>query len=327
MVDRNLCRKVLIGGGSITPLIIPSSETGGTGLMNPSIFILDDRILVNVRHVNYTLYHSEGNQQYQNRFGPLVYINPENDVKLKTINFICELSDNFKIVNNYKVDTSKLDVDPMWDFHGLEDARLFEWNKHLYLCGVRRDTTPTGIGRMELSEIKIEKGTVKEVGRYRISPPDNADTYCEKNWVPVLNMPYHFLKWTNPTEVIKVDLKTKTSETVHLSDKINTDVPDFRGGSQVFNWEGYRVAVMHQVNLFSNRLGQKDSTYMHRFVVWDKDWSIVKFSEPFSFMTGEIEFCCGAAIYKNDLLITFGFQDNAAYLLKVPGKMISSLLL
>ena len=32
-------------------------------------------------------------------------------------------------------------------------------------------------------------------------------------------------------------------------------------------------------------------------------------------MTGKIEFCIGLARYKDDILITFGFQDNSSYLL------------
>lgn len=46
-------------GGSIHPLIIPSECTDGTGLMNPSILVDDDKIRVLIRHVNYTFYHSE----------------------------------------------------------------------------------------------------------------------------------------------------------------------------------------------------------------------------------------------------------------------------
>jgi hypothetical protein len=34
-------------------------------------------------------------------------------------------------------------------------------------------------------------------------------------------------------------------------------------------------------------------------------------------MGAEIEFACGMTEYKDQILITFGFQDNAAYLLAV----------
>jgi hypothetical protein len=34
-------------------------------------------------------------------------------------------------------------------------------------------------------------------------------------------------------------------------------------------------------------------------------------------LNADVEFAVGMCEYKNDYLITFGFQDNAAYLLKV----------
>ena len=49
----------LDNGGSIHPLIIPASITNGTGLMNPSVYNDNGKIIVNLRHVNYTFYHSE----------------------------------------------------------------------------------------------------------------------------------------------------------------------------------------------------------------------------------------------------------------------------
>ena len=34
-------------------------------------------------------------------------------------------------------------------------------------------------------------------------------------------------------------------------------------------------------------------------------------------MAAGVEFCCGLAIYNDQVLMTFGYQDNAAFLLKV----------
>jgi hypothetical protein len=58
--------------------------------------------------------------------------------------------------------------------------------------------------------------------------------------------------------------------------------------------------------------------YYHRIVVWDKQWKVVYTSDDFSFMTGMIEFSCGMAEYKDNILVTFGYEDNAAYLLTIP---------
>jgi FkbM family methyltransferase len=333
-MNRNLCKKVLSEGGSLVPLLISSQDSKGLGLMNPSVLLDETKILLNLRNINYTLYHSENNQGFINRFGPLAYLHPENDMHLRTYNFYCELDpEKLNITRYHPIDTSTFDQVPLWDFVGLEDARLFRWEGKLYTCGVRRDTTPNGEGRMELceiiekdaSELKEGESPIKEISRIRIEPPGDH-TYCEKNWMPILDMPYHFVKWCNPTQVVKVNLRTKTSETVFLGASTIPNIPDFRGSSQVIKYKEYRICLIHEVNLFRNKLEQKDATYLHRFLVWDKDWNLVKMSDVFSFMDGEIEFCCGMALYKKDLLITFGFQDNAAFLLRVPEKLIDEII-
>jgi hypothetical protein len=43
-------------------------------------------------------------------------------------------------------------------------------------------------------------------------------------------------------------------------------------------------------------------------------------------MGAKIEFCCGMTEHQNDLLITFGFQDNAAYLLRVPQDVVKNFI-
>jgi len=310
----NLCKRALENGGSINYLIIPSNLTEGLGLTNPSILFIDNSFLLNLRHVQYTLYHSEGNQKFQSLWGPLAYINPEDDVTLRTTNYLCQLDSNTLAIDKaVKVNTSELDVEPLWEFIGLEDARIVDWNEHIYLTGVRRDTKSDGEGRMELS--LITKGA-KETKRTRIEPPVKA--YCEKNWMPILDMPFHYVKWTSPTEVVKVDPKKGTSKTVSLVEQTITFPKDIRGGSQVITVGDYRIALTHEVDLWFNKQGKKDAQYYHRFIVWDKDWKIVAKSEDFKFMTANIEFSCGLAFDGNDFIIPFGFQDSTAFILKLP---------
>jgi hypothetical protein len=317
MKNSNFVKYAVQHGGSLYPLIIPASLTDGTGLMNPSVLVDNGKILVIIRHVNYTFYHSE-EKLFQHTWGPLTYVHPENDMHLRTTNYYCELNENFEIVRYNKIDTSAFDTyEPMWDFVGLEDARIFRWDGKLYISGVRRDTTTNGQGRMELSEIVVEPDCVREVSRLRIPPPTDPNSYCEKNWMPVIDLPYHYVKWCNPTELVKVDINEKTSKTVFLGS--NSPFPrDQRGGSQIITLGDYYLTVTHEVNLFNSEVGRKDGVYQHRFVIWDKNWEILNFSEEFSFMSAHVEFAIGMCEYGDDLLITFGFQDNAAYLLKVP---------
>jgi hypothetical protein len=317
----NFVKQVIESGGNIHPLLLPSTETGGTGIMNPSIFIDGDKILCNIRHVNYTLFHCEGEQLFGNRHGPLAYINPENDIKLRTNNFLCELNKDFTIKKWNKIDTTKLDIEPVWEFIGLEDGRVVRWEDKLFFTGVRRDTKTNGEGRMELSEIVDNK----EIRRDRIEPPNDPNSYCEKNWMPVIDKPFHYVKWANPTELVKVDPTNGTSQTVHLSNTIN--IPrDLRGGSQIIPYKDGYFAITHEVDLFKSEEGRKDAVYYHRFIVWDKDFNILKITPEFHFMDADVEFCVGIAEYKNEYLITFGFQDNAAYLLRAPKTIIEEFI-
>lgn len=321
----NLAKIALENGGKVAPLIIPSSLTGGTGLMNPSVFIDDGKILVNIRHVNYTFYHSE-EKLYQHQWGPLTYIHPEHDMHLRTWNWYCELDNEFNIVRYHKVDTSKFDTyEPMWDFVGLEDARIFRWDGKLYLSGVRRDTTTNGQGRMELSEIVVAEDGVTEVSRVRIDPPKNPDSYCEKNWMPIIDKPYHYVKWTSPTEVVKVDPDTGKSETIYHHDYIQFP-RDLRGGSQVIKFGDHYIAVTHEVDFLQSEVGRKDARYLHRFIVWNEDFTVFAYSKEFSFMDAHVEFCIGMQLVDNEFIFTFGYQDNGAYILKCPSYVVVDFL-
>jgi hypothetical protein len=312
---KNLAKQVIANGGNIIPLIISHLDTNGTGLLNPSIFNDNGRLILNLRHVQYTLYHTRG--KFENRYGPLAYLNPENDITLRTNNYFCSLDDDLSITSFSKIDTSRYDTTPVWEFIGLEDVRLVRWDDKLYACGVRRDTKPNGEGRMELSELEILDNKVTEISRFRIPVPFNNDSYCEKNWMPILDMSYHFVKWTNPTEVVKVDPINKTCEQVFLGHPYSAK-RDIRGGSQVVTIGDYRVAITHEADLWKNKNNNKEATYRHRIVTWDKEWNVVNVSDEFDFMTGYIEFCCGLAIKDDNVLISFGYGDNAAYLLNMP---------
>lgn len=313
---RNFANFCLDNGGIIKPLIIPAQSTNGTGLFNPTIYVDGDKILVNIRHCQYTLYHSEL-QNYEHHWGPLLYLNPENDVTLRTTNFFCNITEDLDIEKIFKVDTSEHDVEPIWTFIGLEDARIIKWHGKLYLSGVRRDTTTDGQGRMELSELMFGEDFVKEVSRHRIPAPNGDNSYCEKNWMPIIDQPFHYVKWSNPVEVVKYDMNEKTCETVALKDFDKTLGYALRGGSQVIPYKDGYLALHHVTDLFFSDAGRKNATYRHQFTHWDKDWNVIKRSRVFDFMDGHIEFSCGMAKHNNDYLITFGFQDNAAYIAKI----------
>jgi hypothetical protein len=322
-----LCKLALENHGFIHPMVVPLSNNLGPSLSNPTILISKSKeILINLRNLNYVLYHSESGL-FEHSWGPLCYLHEENNQRLVTNNILCKLNTNFQIISHNIIDTTFLDEDPIWEFVGLEDGRLVEWDDKLFLSGVRRDTTTNGVGRMELSEIVYKKDKVIEQSRFRIPAPGQNDSYCEKNWMPILDKPYTYIKWTNPTEVVEVDPLTKTCKTIILTEhKLLGINYDLRGGSQVIPFNGYYLAVVHEVDLYQSEAGKKNANYRHRFVVWDKNLELIEVSEAFGFMGAKIEFCCGLAEFEDKLLITFGFQDNAAYLLGMPKTLLGRFL-
>jgi predicted GH43/DUF377 family glycosyl hydrolase len=321
-------------GGSIHPITLPKELTGETGIMNPSIFMHEGRILLNVRHVNYTLYHSEG-KKFPHLWGPLQYIHPENDVSLTTHNIMCELDANMNILSAGRIKMNLDTGEPTWNFIGLEDGRLFSWEDRLFLCGVRRDAyDDKGTGRMEMCEIEFIDNEWQEVGRHPIPAPGDDATFCEKNWMPVIDMPWHFVKWCNPTEVIKYDAETRTTTTVHLNEdnKVQSLYRDLRGGTQVYPiGKGHRLTLTHETDLYKDAFGRKDGHYNHRVVVWDEDWNIIHYTKDFHFMgtqidhtTGyeyNIEFATGMMFLDGHVVIAYGYQDNGTYILKMPEKV------
>ena len=334
----NLAKLAIQDGGILSPSLIPGKLTDGTGLCNSSVFIDDNGdILLNIRHVHYTLYHSEFDQKYWCGWGCLAYLNPEDDISLKTGNYLCKLDPETLYVKEFKkVDTSKHDIKPNWEFIGLEDARVVRWEDKLYISGVRRDIKNDGEGRMELCEIESTSNFAREITRHRIEPPTH--TYLEKNWMPILDMPYHYVKWTFPLEVIKVDptqpteqdapkgkITTIPSEIVISKPHRLSGARDQRGGSQVIPFGEYRLAILHECNFFRNENNAKDAHYFHRFIFWDKDWNVAKITLPFKFMSAQIEFVVGLAQKDDDLLISFGYQDNASYVLRMPIKTLDKL--
>lgn len=319
-------KRILEKGGFIKPLLVPHSCMKGPSLSNPSIYkTKSGDLLLNIRNLNYVLYHSEKGA-FEHSWGPLCYLHKENDLRLVTDNILCRLDENLNISSSGIVDTTLLDEDPLWEFVGLEDCRLVEWGGRLYMSGVRRDTTTNGQGRMELSEVCFKKQKIIEKSRVRIPAPPPDTSYCEKNWMPVLENEYTYVKWTNPTEVVEVNPSLKTCSTVFLSDAKPLNTADLRGGSQVITLGGNYLAVVHEVNLFQSEAGMKNATYTHRFVVWDKGWNLTEVSDSFSFMDAKIEFCCGMAEHDDFLLVSFGFQDNAAFLLGIPKSCLGSFL-
>ena len=325
---RNFIKYCLSNGASLNTLLVNPNETKGMGLCNPSVFIEEDgTVKFIIRNVNYMLWACDNSLKFTSIYGPLLYITGENDTSLFTQNFLY----NTKTNKIQLIDTKDFDKEPLWEFVGLEDARLVRWNGKLYATGVRRDTTTNGQGRMELSEIDEEN--CKEISRVRTKIFDGDTSYCEKNWMPVIDKDYHYVKWCNPFELVKVDPETGETELVKRIE-INQDFENLlcdgmtiRGSSQVIPYKDGYIAIVHRCRLSLNEKGEKcDTGYYEQFIQWDKDFNLVKISDLFNFVDFGVEFMCGLAHKDGEFYIPFALQDNIAFYVIVKDYLINDFI-
>lgn len=309
---KNFIRYCLANNAVIQPLAFDARLAGHTGICNPSVFAdTDGRAKLVLRNVNYALFKNEDEAFINDAYGPLCYMTPDGYDRLVTKNFVMTADGRVT-----EVDTSAHDTEPRWDFVGLEDARIVRWDGKLYLTGVRRDVDDVGTGRMELSELDEE--TFAEVRRVRIEAPAGMEgSYCEKNWMPILDKPFHYVRWCDPLQIVKADPESGNSEIV-LEKKPNVGCEGARGSSQVITVGDKYVAIVHMFQMWMNEKDEKtQSKYVEKFVVWDRDWNVERVSEPFNFADFEVEFTNGMAYMEGKYVIPFALQDNLSFMLVV----------
>jgi FkbM family methyltransferase len=297
----NFTSEVINAGGSVTKIELEHKEN--LLFLTASIFMnCNDSVFLNLRCFDRT------NNTNSNHFSIL--------------------NSNFQIKEKFIVDTSKFDVLPLREYHGLEDVRLVKWHNKMYLCGNDRYDSPTSVRRrIYLSEVEIANGVISEISRYLILSPEESDNNWEKNWMPILEMPYHFVRWSNPTEIIKYDIEKNTTTVVYKKEqntKLENLKENLRGSSQVISWKGGYLAVVHE-NYYTTYIDWPYKTG-HRFLFWDKDWNLIKFSEEFFFFSQGIEFCAGLIYQDNQFLLSISIDERENFIIECPSSIVEEMM-
>ena len=319
-----LIRYLLENGGRIASLDISYPvEDGILTSMNPSIWINEDgSAYINIRGVNYNLFNCYSREITQDD-QPIAYVCKE-ATHLITENYLGYIDLNtFEISGLTKVDMMYLH-EPNWWFVGLEDARVIVWDNTLYLCGVRRDIKDNGEGRMELCKIEWVDGHWKETERDRIPAAGDDTAYLEKNWMPIVDQPYTWLKWCCPVEVATYNKESKTINDVF---KDTTGTP-YRGDSHVVRYGNYYYCFVH--NCYNKQLNSKTnariSRYYHHILKFDLDMNFIESVGPFAYSNDfSVEFGCGLALYNDKMYLTYCENDGASFIIEFDANLIEKI--
>lgn len=294
----------LIELGEVSEIVIPNFS-----IFNPSIFNDDGTLYTTLRD----------------------HVNGINTNFIAKINYDLTLHSYNTIILNENLNN----LPPGRSFSGTEDFRLFKWNDKFYISGTchilhehvleplyeNEHFGGTHVGKIELSQIEINEYGINEVTRLRIRNPEN-NRFMEKNWMPVLDMPFYFVRWCNPFELLKINPESDVPEVVLRKDYVE-ELKDYRGSSQIIPFEENRIAVLHEKE---TRIEDGNKPYLHKIVIWDKDWNIVKVSDSFTFFGERIEFCAGITEHEGSFIISFGVDDKRSYLLKISKDNLKSFI-
>lgn len=180
---------------------------------------------------------------------------------------------------------------------GIEDARLISYRDRLMFSATVHRLSPDW-------RCKIVVGSLDEAGdvaRADVQPTRKV----EKNWMPCVDgEALRFVYSMEPLQVVEWD------QSVHRTVPSAWDLPGatgvLRGGSQLLPFEEGWLAVVHE---------RSARGYVHRFARFDRELRRFAVGPCWYFTQPDtIEFCCGAAWWRGQLVLTFGVADRTAHL-------------
>lgn len=211
-------------------------------------------------------------------------------------------------------------------FDTADDVRLITWKQQLMLVGSclksvtgRRNGAWRRLGptttRMFLAPLApgADGREGLAVGPASVLRPFFADAVADKNWITHEHNPDGLLLCVdiNRGLWIKLDDASQAAARMPLHGLV------WRGGwsgnSNVVAANGLHIGLLHRKSESS------PCVYNHMFVVCDRQFTVIRRSEPFSFEDQAVEFSVGLTIDRrsDDLVIAYGVWDREAKLIRI----------
>lgn len=180
----------------------------------------------------------------------------------------------------------------------LEDCRLFEWKKDLYVIGTRGTK----------KEKNLTQFLAKVIDNNLLLLPFNHNyPPRQKNWnaIPLDDL-YFEMNPANPRRILKYN----TQELEFVSEKDFVYRPHLRGN--------YSLLIGNKILSFYHFHVKRD--YYHVAGILDNNFNVEKLSVPFKFSANNerIQFLCGVVLKNNELYFSYGINDKDNILAKCP---------
>jgi hypothetical protein len=243
--------------------------------------------------------------------------------RVKNRMFLSNLDENWQIIEET---VREIDFSRCGEFlRGPEDGRLYWRDGGWELSAVMREPYITNdiprIGTFRLSGTKAK--LVKIYTEGDIQP-------VEKNWMPSYELTDNFDFIYSATSVYKSGVGK-----IYKRDATKQAGNNVRGGSCLWDLGDKYLAITHEAIITSEHVytprmfGYRNKVtrqYLHRFAAYDKTGKLIELSDPFTFNDVNIEFAAGLVVAGDEVVVSYGYKDVAAYLGKIKLDKVLSML-
>lgn len=260
--------------------------------MNPSIAVVDGKIVALARTVNYVI-RPDGSYDMQG------------DDAIRTTNYLVPLNDDLTpggdVVEILRPEGLPAPVFP--PVQGFEDMRLIPTKTGLFTSATVREQNTDGVCEQWLSNVEPDGRVTHSC---KMLTPERYGHQYEKNWMPVIDR-RNILFMYRPGAVVN-----PTGDIIY-DNQPTIAVDKLSGGSQLIFWEGGWIGLVHEAYMDPAH-GYSKRYYQHRAVWYDDDFVLRKVSMPFWFEQRQIEFCAGLCRHprQNEFLISYSTNDAIA---------------
>ena len=242
----------------------------------PSILKTNEGFIMNQRWVNY-LYDTNGRKKYI----PKQWV---------TINSVLYLDDSLKQIGD-EIFLEEHEDNLARKAIGLEDIRLFSFDKNTYFIGNKMGKIHYGIYDNPLFTINV------------------PSKHVEKNWSFVqFNDELHVVHSWYPLKIGKLD--NNKLQIIKTTDDMPLFFENARGGTPGIKYHDEIWFILHK----SMNNNMKVYNYQHFFAVFDNNMRLLRYSQSFKFKGEKVEYCTGMVIVDDILNISFSALDSQSFI-------------
>ena len=258
-----------------------------------SYLFYQGRHILNTRYVNYWIYPNG------------CYLFHNSNRLIENINMFSEL--NSELVPTHYTQMQEninIPVYPDSFSNGLEDIRLFEYKNQIKYIATTVGYSNNGRNRMIVGNYNIDTANITNS---TVIKPPNADSWCEKNWIPIIKNHEDLLyvyKWY-PLEIGRVNEETSELNIIKSLPMPLIIFQKIRGSTVFMETYDGLLAVVHYSEEHAPR------HYYHMLVLLDRDnFELINYTNTFCFEKLGIEFCIGFTRQESQYVFWISSHDR-----------------